>query len=188
MYLSIKIPHNKTIWITIILLVSSFLQCNLLNPKENEANQNLLSALIVLVSQSNTNQISETYHTVGGTLTGQLNSGTVVLQLNGANNLSKNVTGNFVFGTTLKSNTTYTVSLLSKPNGVSCGITNFATGKIISSDITNVVADCNICANGVKASYEACDDGNLINGDGCSNTCTVEPGFTCINSPSVCTN
>ncbi|MFZ5896963.1 MAG: fibro-slime domain-containing protein [Myxococcota bacterium] len=28
---------------------------------------------------------------------------------------------------------------------------------------------------------EACDDGNLIDGDGCSATCTVEPGFSCTN-------
>ena len=24
-----------------------------------------------------------------------------------------------------------------------------------------------------------CDDGNTVNGDGCSSTCTVENGFTC---------
>lgn len=26
-----------------------------------------------------------------------------------------------------------------------------------------------------------CDDGNLIDGDGCSSTCFIEPGFTCYN-------
>jgi hypothetical protein len=25
----------------------------------------------------------------------------------------------------------------------------------------------------------ACDDGNLINGDGCSSTCTIEAGWDC---------
>lgn len=28
--------------------------------------------------------------------------------------------------------------------------------------------------------YKACDDGNLINGDGCSSSCTVEKNFNCI--------
>lgn len=35
-----------------------------------------------------------------------------------------------------------------------------------------------------------CDDGNLVNGDGCSSTCQVEPGYVCLNgsntTPSVC--
>ena len=31
------------------------------------------------------------------------------------------------------------------------------------------------CGNGVREEGEACDDGNLSNGDGCSSACTVEP-------------
>ena len=27
---------------------------------------------------------------------------------------------------------------------------------------------------------EDCDDGNLNNGDGCSSSCTIESGFSCI--------
>ncbi|TGM55242.1 DUF4215 domain-containing protein [Leptospira biflexa] len=69
------------------------------------------------------------------------------------------------------------------------GITNKASGTIGTSNITDVTADCNICGNGVKLSYEACDDGNLVNGDGCNNTCRIESGFSCNNSsPSVCTS
>ncbi|MEZ4270368.1 MAG: DUF4215 domain-containing protein [Myxococcota bacterium] len=34
---------------------------------------------------------------------------------------------------------------------------------------------------------EQCDDGNLNAGDGCSNTCQVEPGWRCENEPSTCT-
>jgi len=44
------------------------------------------------------------------------------------------------------------------------------------------------CGNGVHASTEACDQGNLVNGDGCSSTCQIEPGWTCTTAePSVCT-
>lgn len=36
-----------------------------------------------------------------------------------------------------------------------------------------------------------CDDGNVINGDGCSSTCTIETGYSCVgggwNSLDVCT-
>lgn len=27
--------------------------------------------------------------------------------------------------------------------------------------------------------YLECDDGNTVNGDGCSSTCTIESGYTC---------
>ena len=30
------------------------------------------------------------------------------------------------------------------------------------------------------------DDGNLSNEDGCNSTCGTEAGYTCLNSPSVC--
>ncbi len=36
------------------------------------------------------------------------------------------------------------------------------------------------CGNGVHEDAEECDDRNRLNGDGCSTSCTVERGFTCI--------
>jgi cysteine-rich repeat protein len=38
-------------------------------------------------------------------------------------------------------------------------------------------------------SENACDDGNIINGDGCSSTCTIETGYSCNTSsnPDICT-
>ncbi|MGF1467691.1 MAG: DUF4215 domain-containing protein [Sandaracinaceae bacterium] len=49
---------------------------------------------------------------------------------------------------------------------------------------------CNlICSNGRLDSGEACDDGNAIDGDGCSAECETERAFTCdtMVEPSVCT-
>ena len=43
-----------------------------------------------------------------------------------------------------------------------------------------------VCGNGIVEAGEQCDDGNTINGDGCTSTCTVQPGFQCTGSPSVC--
>ena len=37
----------------------------------------------------------------------------------------------------------------------------------------------NICGDGIKKSSEICDDGNTVNGDGCSHNCQIEIGFTC---------
>jgi len=42
------------------------------------------------------------------------------------------------------------------------------------------------CGNGLLEPGEECDDGNVISGDGCSATCTVEAGYACSGSPSVC--
>jgi cysteine-rich repeat protein len=52
------------------------------------------------------------------------------------------------------------------------------------------------CGNGISnetswlpsgtAVVEGCDDGNTTNGDGCSSSCTVETGWACSGSPSMC--
>ena len=44
-----------------------------------------------------------------------------------------------------------------------------------------------LCGDGVIIpSLESCDDGNSSSGDGCSQTCTIEPSFVCSGLPSVC--
>lgn len=49
------------------------------------------------------------------------------------------------------------------------------------------------CSDGFRNPFEACDDGNLIEGDGCSKVCHVEYGYECdhdpsnVNLPDVCT-
>jgi cysteine-rich repeat protein len=43
------------------------------------------------------------------------------------------------------------------------------------------------CGDGTIEFPETCDDGNIVGGDGCSSTCTVEAGFTCNRaSPTSC--
>ena len=44
-----------------------------------------------------------------------------------------------------------------------------------------------VCGDGIVVSgAESCDDGGTDPGDGCSATCTVESGYICNGSPSVC--
>lgn len=42
------------------------------------------------------------------------------------------------------------------------------------------------CGNGTIDSGETCDDANGNGGDGCSASCTVEPGYFCSGTPSTC--
>lgn len=44
-----------------------------------------------------------------------------------------------------------------------------------------------ICGNGLLQSGEECDDNWTTDSDGCSSTCTIEFGYECSGSPSVCT-
>ncbi len=44
----------------------------------------------------------------------------------------------------------------------------------------------NLCGNRKINPNETCDDGNRIIGDGCSNACKIETGYTCNGLPSVC--
>ena len=39
-----------------------------------------------------------------------------------------------------------------------------------------------VCGNGILEGLEACDDGNVFSGDGCSNLCLVEPGNPPVNT------
>ncbi len=44
-----------------------------------------------------------------------------------------------------------------------------------------------ICGNGMIERGEGCDDGNTLAGDGCSETCQVEPGWFCNPETRICT-
>jgi fibro-slime domain-containing protein len=46
------------------------------------------------------------------------------------------------------------------------------------------------CGDGILQAYlgEECDDGNMVSGDGCSSTCTLEPGWVCATPGKACVN
>jgi len=74
------------------------------------------------------------------------------------------------------------------------GIVNAAAHEVCDDVVDSLVcdADCTavVCGDGHvnTVAGEACDDGNATNGDGCSSSCAVDPGFTCTGAPSVCTH
>ncbi|MBU2639138.1 MAG: hypothetical protein KKG75_00340 [Nanoarchaeota archaeon] len=58
---------------------------------------------------------------------------------------------------------------------------------ICNSACKSIAGTTSYCGDGkYDSSNEGCDDGNTANSDGCSKTCTIETGYTCTGSPSVC--
>jgi len=96
------------------------------------------------ISGSNVANVSVTCSTatsfsVGGSIIGL--SGTVVLQLNGGNNLTISSSGSFTFASTLSNGTAYSVTVYTQPSGQTCSVAN-GSGTISGSKITNVTVTC----------------------------------------------
>jgi len=67
-------------------------------------------------------------------------------------------------------------------------VTEFGDNSAITRYVAQISRRPIVCGDGIVSLGEACDDAPPAEaGDGCSATCTVEPGFTCTGSPSVCT-
>jgi N-acetylneuraminic acid mutarotase len=81
-------------------------------------------------------------YSIGGTLSG-LATGTVVLQNNGADNLSLSVNGPFTFATLLSASAIYGVSVATQPLGGVCSVAN-GSGVVGTStgSITNITVTC----------------------------------------------
>ena len=80
-------------------------------------------------------------YTVGGDVTGL--TGTVVLQLNGANDLSVNVAGPITFSPALGRGAAYAVTVKAQPSAPDqvCAVSN-GSGTVANNNITNVVITC----------------------------------------------
>lgn len=81
--------------------------------------------------------------TVGGTLTGLASGTSVILQNNGADNLTLTQNGRFTFSRTLKDGKGYNVTVLTPPAGASCTVSS-GSGSINSKgdDVDNVLVTC----------------------------------------------
>ncbi len=90
-------------------------------------------------------------YTIGGTLSG-LTSSTVVLQDNGADNLSLSKNGTFVFATALAAGATYNVAVKTQPAGQTCTVAN-GSGTA-NANVTSVVVTCaTVISNGIKETF-----------------------------------
>lgn len=65
--------------------------------------------------------------------------------------------------------------------GSSSAASSIAGSSAASSDVpvSSAASSAATCGNSTCLAPEACDDGNTLNGDGCSSTCTIEAMCTC---------
>ncbi len=76
-------------------------------------------------------------------------------------------------------------------NGASCLSLGFGGGALVCGEDCQWDTSACVtlgCGNGVIESGEECDDGNTTAEDGCSPSCTIEPGWSCAGQPSECNN
>ena len=72
---------------------------------------------------------------------------------------------------------------------IATNTTNIATNTTdaVALEATLAAIQAFLCGDGVIVpGLETCDDGNSAAGDGCSQTCAIEPSFVCSGLPSVC--
>jgi 6-phosphogluconolactonase (cycloisomerase 2 family) len=79
--------------------------------------------------------------TVGGNISGL--SGTVILAMNGVENLPISSNGNFTFSTSLPEGSAYSVAITTQPAGQTCSVTN-DSGTTGGSNVANVAITCSI--------------------------------------------
>ncbi len=72
--------------------------------------------------------------------------------------------------------------------GNTCVTLGFTGGALAcGADCQYDISGCiSVCGNGVVEPDEGCDDAGTAPADGCAADCTVEPGWDCTGSPSVC--
>jgi len=80
-------------------------------------------------------------YTVGGTLSGLAGGQSVVLQNNGADNLTLNSNGSFTFATSVAEGSAYNVTVLTQPSIQTCTVTN-GSGTMGGANVTNVSVSC----------------------------------------------
>jgi len=82
--------------------------------------------------------VSNGPNTIGGAVTGL--SGSLVLQNNGTDNLTRNADGSFTFATPVTSGSAYVVTVLTQPVGQFCTVSN-GSGTA-SGNVSNVAVTC----------------------------------------------
>ena len=87
---------------------------------------------------------ADTLYTVGGTFNGLI--GSVVLQNNGADDLTLTQNGSFTFDTPLNDGAGYSVTVKTHPSNQTCTITD-ATGLIAGANVTDIAVSCGPCGN-----------------------------------------
>lgn len=140
----------------------------------------------VNAGSNNINTGSNTFSTESNTIT----TGATFSSGSGSNTqsaFSSCPTGMYQSGTTCQQCSNYCLSCFTNNICIACSLGFQLVQGPNTAPFSN---SCNeACGDGSKMTLP-CDDGNTISGDGCSNTCSIEPGWTCSggsgNSKDVC--
>ncbi len=114
---------------------------------------------------------------VGGSISGL--NGTVVLQNNGADNLTRSANGTFVFAAPVAEGGGFSVTVQTNPAGQSCSVSNGA-GTMGTADITTVAITCTTHAYTVGGTISGLSSGTLVlkNNGGDNLSRSVNGSFT----------
>jgi len=99
---------------------------------------------------SDPHQVNSGGFSVGGTLLGLRAGNSVTLRLNGGNDLLRSSNGAFVFAPLLNNLASYSVSIRSQPSTQPCVLRN-ASGTISGANVSNVLVECVLFANGFES-------------------------------------
>ncbi|MFP8777848.1 hypothetical protein [Hydrogenophaga sp. RWCD_12] len=103
---------------------------------------------------------SDNTHTVGGTLSGLAAGRDVVLQLNGASDLTRSADGAFTFASTVTYGGSYSVTVRTQPAGQTCSVSN-GSGTA-AGDIGNVSVSCSTNSYSVGGSISGLGSGKTV--------------------------
>jgi hypothetical protein len=85
--------------------------------------------------------VTASTYSVGGTVSGLDVGDTLVLQNNGAGDVTVTENGEFAFATELASGDEYNVTVKNAPDGKTCSVSN-GTGTIASADVSEIAVTC----------------------------------------------
>lgn len=119
-------------------------------------------------------------YTVGGTTSGLTD--TLVLQVNGADDLTQIADGDFTFDTTIRDGETYEVTVLTQPLGQTCTVTN-GSGTMGGANVTTVAVTC--VSNDTTLSVSVSTLALSVNNTGLNTALTGTPRLITITNTGV---
>lgn len=91
-------------------------------------------------------------------------------------------------GNAITSGSQIVTPLLTTNYTLTCINSAGSTTKSAIVTVNGIILNNSLCGNGIIEFGEICDDGNILNEDGCSSICKTENGWTCNGQPSKCIN
>lgn len=124
---------------------------------------------------------SETTYAIGGTVTGLTGAG-LVLQNNGADDLTITTNGSFIFAVKIHNNADYNVTVLSQPDGQVCTVFN-AVGTVNDADVSNILVECaeNVGEDWALFPLYGANWNDYVKDDGTGTACDPDADDDCIH-------